>query len=83
MTLPFSTTEILDSALKRFSEEDILSVLSNPCGQLADFPRKGVAAIGGFTANAKPVVVLRDMNTGAVFHAQSPEGKYRQLFGAW
>lgn len=82
MTSPFSTTAILDSALKRFSEEDILWVLSNPYGQLANFPRKGVAAIGGFIAEAVPLVVLRDMNTGAVFHVQSPERKYRRLFGA-
>lgn len=80
MTLPFGVTAILDTALKRFSKEEVLWALTNPQGTLENFPRDGVAAIGGFTANAMPVVVLVDMNTGAVFHTQRPERKYQHLF---
>lgn len=80
MTLPSGVTAILDTALKRFSKEDVLWALTSPLVTLDNFPRDGVAAIGGFTANAIPVVVLVDMETGTVFHAQSPERKYRRLF---
>ena len=45
-----------------------------------DFPRKDVVAIGGFTTGGIPIVVLVDMNTDQVFHAQKWEGKYQRLF---
>ena len=36
--------------------------------------------IGGFTTQGFPTVLLRDMTTGAVFHAQKLERKYQHLF---
>jgi len=71
---------VLESALKRFSEDDIYWVLSNPVGKQADFPREGIAAVAGFTTKAIPVVVLIDMRRSRVFHAQGPERKYEHLF---
>ena len=37
-------------------------------------------AIGGTTTQGLPIVVLRDMETGKVFHAQKLEAKYQRLF---
>ena len=81
MTLPFGVTEILDSALKRFPRKDIVAALSWPAGADSNCPRRGVAAIGGFTTQGLPIVVLRAMDTGVVFHAQKREPKYDHLFG--
>ena len=39
-------------------------------------------AIGGLTTQGLPIVILRDMETGEVFHAQKLEGKYQRLFPA-
>ncbi len=36
--------------------------------------------VGGFSAEGLPVVVLMDMETEAVFHAQKPERKHQHLF---
>ena len=37
-------------------------------------------AIGGVTTEGFPIVILRDMETGSVFHAQKLEAKYHHLF---
>ena len=71
---------ILPSAQRKFSEEDILAALGHPRGIARNFPRKGVRAIGGFTAKAVPIVVLMDMESDVVFHAQKLERKYHRLF---
>ncbi len=76
-----SPPRILASALKRFSEEDILWVLAHPAGAEADFPRDEIISIGGFTKQGLPIVVMFDMETDAVFHAQKSERKYHGLFG--
>ena len=52
----------------------------HPAGTRGDYPRPGVVAIGGFTTQGLPIVVLQDMETGAVFHAQRRERKYDILF---
>ena len=75
-------TAILDSALKSFPRRDIVAALSWPVGAAENCPRHGVAAIGGFTTKGLPIVVLRDMETGLVFHAQKRETKYDHLFQA-
>jgi len=80
LTTPSRSPAVLESALKRFSEDDIYRVLSNPVGKRADFPREGIAAVAGFTAKGIPVVVLIDMRRSQVFHAQRPERKYEHLF---
>ena len=64
---------VLDSALKRYSEKDIRRVLTFPVGIRDHSPRHGVRAVGGFTAQGVPVVVLMDMRRDFVFHAQRPE----------
>lgn len=45
-----------------------------------NFPRNGVTAVGGFTKGGMPIVVLVDMETSEVFHAQRYERKFRRLF---
>ncbi|MDE0168512.1 MAG: hypothetical protein OXS29_03230 [bacterium] len=80
MTAPLGVHSILPSALKRFAIRDILSALAHPHGVEVDFPREGIMAIGGTTTQGLPIVVLRDMETGKVFHAQKLEAKYQRLF---
>lgn len=82
MTTPSGIPTVLESALKRFTEDDIYRVLSNPVGRQADFPRKGIAAVAGFTTGGIPVVVLIDMERSCVFHAQRLEGKYEHLLAS-
>ena len=81
MTIPFGVSAILASALKRFSIEEIMTVLYMPYGIETDYPRVDVMAIGGFTSGGIPIVVLVDMETNEVFHSQRWEAKYRRLFG--
>lgn len=49
-------------------------------GRASDFPREGVMAVGGFTSRGIPIVILVDMETETVFHAQGFERKYERLF---
>ena len=81
MTIPFGVTAILASALEKFSERDIRWVLALPRGAQDNFPRQCVTAVGGFTSRGLPVVVIVDMETDEVFHAQKCEAKYEHLFG--
>ncbi len=71
---------VLASAVKRFPEREIRLVLSQPRGAEDNFPRQGVTAVGGFTAVGVPIIVLVDMETNEVFHAQRYEKKFRRLF---
>lgn len=80
MTTPSGPPTVLESALKRFTEDDIYWVLSNPVGRQADLPREGIAAVAGFTTRGIPLVVLIDMRRSCVFHAQRLERKYEHLF---
>ena len=74
------SNSILRSALKRYPKHDIEAALSRPTGGEDNYPREGVAAIGGFTTQGLPIVILQDMETGVVFHAQKAERKYDFLF---
>ena len=65
--------------MKRFTRLDITHVLDHRIGSEEDVPRKGVLAVAGFDTKANPVVLLVDMNTWVVFHAQRPEKKYGHL----
>lgn len=54
-------------------------MLAHPAGAEADYPRGGILSMGGFTKQGLPIVVLFDMETDAVFHAQKSERKYHGL----
>ena len=45
--------------------------MAHPYGVEVNFPRERIMAIGGLTTQGLPIVILRDMETGKVFHAQN------------
>ena len=80
MTSPFPAPSILPSALKKYAARDIRRAISLPTGIRVNFPREGILAVGGFSAGGSPMVVLIDLDTNQVFHAQRFESKYSSLF---
>ena len=72
--------KVLCSAFRHYSRREVMYVLAYPRNIRDHYPDPDRTTIVGFTQGGVPLVLLQDMRTGAVYHAQRAERKHGHLF---